>query len=432
MSENTPERLKQFRAEYSGGARPGNRWAAVNTAILVVGLGAIIALLLSSGGADTPTGVTAPGGGLSADALREHAGKLAEKKLPKAAVAAYKEYLDRAVLDAPARAKICYSVGKLAIEAEEYEEALTFLYQAEMLDPESSVKDDLDKKIVLCLDKLGRSVDLRRELRKRTAVTRTAADVEAGEKVLAEFAGQVVTDRDLAVEIEKLPASVRETVDSPEKKGELLKNLVAERLLLDKAFRIELDKEPAIQEKLTATRDGLIVRELINREVQSKINVSPADVERFYKAETERFTDPATRTGIVGEGDSVEAAQSTLAEASKPGNKTAQRVVLRGGQLVRGLGLEGSDEAVAKALTDTAPGTASAPIQIGEKWFAFAVSLTPEKVHPFEEVRDQAERMLRMQKEREQFQVLIEETLKARNVKLHLDRLNKKEAAPQQ
>jgi tetratricopeptide (TPR) repeat protein len=429
MSENTPERLKQFRAEYSGGARPGNRWAAVNTVILVVGLGAIIALLVSSGGgADAPAGMTAPGGGLSADALREHAGNLAEKKLPKAAVAAYKEYLDHAVLDASARAKICYSVGKLAIEAEEYEEALTFLYQAEMLDPASSVKDDLDKKIVLCLDKLGRSVDLRRELRKRTAVTRTAADVEAGEKVLAEFAGQVVTDRDLAVEIEKLPASVRETVDSPEKKAELLKNLVAERLLLDKAFRIELDKEPAIQEKLTATRDGLIVRELINREVQSKININAADVERFYKAETERFTEPATRTGIVGEGASAEAAQTNLAEASKPGNKTAQRVVLRGGQLVRGLGLEGSDEAVAKALTDTAP----APIQIGEKWFVFAVSETPAKVHPFEAVKDQAERMLHMQKEREQFQVLIEETLKARNVKLHLDRLNDKEAAPQQ
>ena len=114
---------------------------------------------------------------------------------------------------------------------------------------------------------------------------------------MAEFGGQVITDRDLEREIEKLPPAARESFQSPEKRVELLQNIVAERLLLDKANRLELDKDPEVQEELARVRDGLIVRRLIDQEVDSKTAVSTEDVRRFYEAEIERFTDPAIRTG---------------------------------------------------------------------------------------------------------------------------------------
>lgn len=422
MTENTPERLREFRAQNASGQRSRSGLLLLNTALLLIvaALLAFVAYRLSAV-SNSGAGDIHPEGGLTADALRRYAAYLEEKKLPEAAVAAYGQYLDRADLDPEARARVCYSVAKLAIDAGQYETALTYLYQSEMLAPDSDLKDDVDKRIVFCLERLGRSVDLRRELRKRTQPVRTAADLEPGETILAEFAGQIVSDRDLDLEIEKLPVAARDSLGSPERKADLLKNMVAERLLLDRAFRLELDKDPEVQEQLNAMRDGLIVRKLIDREVRDKLQVTPEDIERFYKAESALFTEPRTRVGLVGEGDSPEAARAAL--PATQGDAAARRVVLRGDALVRGLGVPDSDETVAAALRAAVPGQIADPLEIGGRWFAFAVSETPERVRPFDEARSDAERMLRARKEQEQFRALIEDTLRARDVVLHLDRL---------
>ena len=422
MGENTPDRLKAFREETRERSQRRNPWAVVNTLLIVVGFACVIAAIVLT--SDRRTQNTAPGGGLSNAAMREYATVLERKGLVDAAIEAYEEYLGTASLEPDARANVCYSVGKLAIDAERYEKALEFLYQAEMLAPDSPMKDEINSKVVLCLDKLGRSTELRRELRKRTAPTRTAADLAEGEVVLAEFGDEVITDRDLDAEIEKLPPAARESFSTAESRVELLRNLVAERLLLDKAMRLELDKAPEVQEELAQVRDGLIVRRLIDQEIDSKISVTPEDVRRFYDAEIERFTEPATRVALAGTGDSAEAARENLAEAKRDPGK-ASRVVVREGQLVQGLGDGEHDEAVLKVVLGTKSGTVSEPIELDGAWYVFAVTETPAKVHAFDEVKARAERMLRAEKQREQFQALVSETLKARSVQLYPERLKK-------
>jgi len=71
----------------------------------------------------------------------------------------------------------------------------------------------------------------------------------------------------------------------------------------------------------------------------------------------------------------------------------------------------------------TEPGGVSEPLELGDMWYVFAVSETPAKVHAFEEVKSQAERMLRAEKQREYFEALVAETLQARNVQLYTERL---------
>ncbi|HOD50078.1 MAG TPA: peptidyl-prolyl cis-trans isomerase [Candidatus Hydrogenedentes bacterium] len=422
MSENTPERLKAFREETRERSRRATVWPFVNTVLLIAGFACVIAAIVMTSKRGGTVQQVGGGGGLTNSAQREYATLLEQKGLTDAAIDAYEDYLENAPLEPDARANVCYSVGKLAIEAERYEKALEFLYQAEMLDPDSPVKDEINGKVVLCLEKLGRSSDLRRELRKRTAPERTAADLEEGEVVLAEFGGQVITDRDLEREIEKLPPAARESFDSPEKRTEFLQNIVAERLLLDKALRLELDKEPEVQEELAQVRDGLIVRRLIDQEVNSKISITPEDVRRFYEAEIERFTEPATRMALVGSGDSADSAKEDLAKARNDPER-ATKVVVRDGQLVQGLGDAEHDAAVLEAVKAAEPGAVSEPVQLGSAWYVFGVTETPAKVHAFEDVQAQAERMLRVEKQREQFQALVAETLKARSVQLYPERL---------
>ncbi|HOE65808.1 MAG TPA: peptidyl-prolyl cis-trans isomerase [Candidatus Hydrogenedentes bacterium] len=415
MSDQTPERLQAFRAQYQPPARSGRGWFVVLALLLVAGFAGVFALLLLPSSpvrkGAVPAGASA---GLDAETQRQYAAYLAEKNLPQEAIAAYETYLDKAPLDNDARAKIQLGIAKLAIDTKQYERALANLYQAEMLAPKSDLKPEIDKRIVQCLDVLGRSSDLKRELKGRTSLKRTAQDVKPGETVLAEFSGQVITDRDLDNEIDKLPASARKTFDDPEKRKDLLKNMVVERVLLDKAVRQGLDEDPKIQEHLAQERDQLIVRRLIEDQVRSKVIVTPEDAERFYKAESARFTTPGSAEVRI-----ESAATKQDAEAMQEW-KQAPVTVREGGRLPN---VAKSDDFVKDIFVADA-GKRVGPTEIDGKWYiAEVVSKKPAQVHPYEEVKDQALQMLQYQKEQEQLQDLLDETLKSQGVALHLERL---------
>lgn len=407
MSEQTPDRLQQFRAQYAP-PRKNGALAYVQLAVTTAGFVVVGALLLAPRNAAGPAA-----GGMSPDEQREFAAYLEGKSEPEAAVQAYETYMKNAALDPAERANVAYSIAKLSIDAELYDQALPYLYQAEFLNPESDLKDEINKKVVMCLDKLGRGADLRHELRKRTEIKRSAKNVEPDETVLAEFAGEVLTDRDLENELDKLPPAARDSMNTPENRADMVKSLVAQRLLLDKARRLELDKDPEIQDQLVKQLDSMIVQKLIQDEVKKNIKISPEDVERFYKAEPARFTDPAVAEIQIADAESEDAAKAITEFDADP-------VKIRKGGPVPGA----PRELDASAVFETEEGKIAGPVQCGERWYVFKVnSKQPEKLRPFEEVKDAARRMLQMQKEQEQVSALIEETLQARNVKLHLDRL---------
>lgn len=413
MSDQTPDRLKEFRNQY-GGRNDGrsNWWNFVQTAIFIAGFGAILAVLLQ-GGRPTPYPRDG-GGGLSTDDQRRYAGYLAEKDELVAAVAAYESYLDQAALTPDERAKVCYRVASLAMNAGMDEKALAFLYQAEMLAPDSDLRADIDGKIIRILEKQGRASELREALRDRSGVTKPGVDVEEDEVVLAEVGEAVITNTDLDRAIQELPPAAQESMKDAERRRELLKNLVAERVLVDKARRLELDKDPALQARLAEQLETSMVRKLIDDEVESKLNVTPQDVERFYEAEQELFTVPAQASVRYATAPSREAAADATEFAKGP-------VTIREGGNVPGL----QDSAAAvDAILSAEPGARVGPFQAGDQWIVFKVErVQPGHVRPFETVRDQAERMYRSRKEQELVQAMMEETLQTQNVELYLDRI---------
>ncbi|MEA3364339.1 MAG: hypothetical protein U9Q79_01745, partial [Candidatus Hydrogenedentes bacterium] len=101
----------------------------------------------------------------------------------------------------------------------------------------------------------------------------------------------------------------------------------------------------------------------------------------------------------------------------------AKKVIVENGRLVQGLEGGEHNEAVRETVMATEPGGVSEPLELGDIWYVFGVSETPAQVHAFKEVKSQAERMLRAEKQQEQFQALVAETLQARNVQLYAERL---------
>lgn len=417
MSENTPDRLKAFRAQYDGGPKR-SRGLEIAQLVCLVAIVAGEAGLWLRGPAVKPVAPVENRGGLTLDQEREYAVRLADKKLTGPAIAAYEEYLKKAPLSLTERAKTCYAIAKLAVEDEKYEAALPYLYQAEYLDPKSELKEEINKKVVLCLDKLGRNVDLRQELRKRSDVKHDASQVKTDDVILAEFGNEAITKRDLEMEIEKLPPAAKDSFSTPEKKAELLKNIVAERLLVDKARRLELDKTPEVQDLLAKQVDSMIVQKLISDEVRKDVQVTPEDVERFFKAEPGLFTEPATADVRTGKADSEEAAKAITEFPDKP-------VTVRKGGPVPGVKeLAEAPESLFTAAKDTVVG----PVKAGESWYVFKVeAATPEKTPSYEEVKDKAARTYQMRKEQEKVSSIIDETLKAREVHLYPERLQETE-----
>lgn len=422
MGENTPERLKQFREGYAGQRTPRSGWAVACVACAIAGIaaGALAGVWYARQKSES-----AAEGGLSLERQKALAVRLEEKQLHQAALEAYDRYLGSAVLGDQARAKVCYSAADVAISADDHERALGYLYEAEFLDPDGELSSEIGKKIVACLEKLDRPVDLRRELRQRTSVKHSEKDLQEGEVVLAELGDGIITDRDLELELEKLPAAAQERMATPEQRFELLKNVVAERLLLDKANRLELDQTPEIQEQLAAQRDALVVRKLIADTVRKNVRVTPDDVERFYKAEPDRFTDPARAQVRVAKADTEEAAR--VLEAFPEQTVTALE-----GRAIPGVpGSAEASQALFSAPLDESGKGRVGPVEIDGTWYIFQVeSRTGKRLLPFEEVKNRAGQMLRMTKEQEQVQALIEDTLAARNVRLYPERLKEADQAP--
>jgi tetratricopeptide (TPR) repeat protein len=282
--DGTPERLQAFRRSYATDGRTGwtKRVAASSLALLAfVGVAAFLHTLSKSAN-----------GGLSAKQAKEYATLLRGKGLAEQALEAYKDYLAKARLDDATRANACYSAAKLAMETGDHETALAYLYQAEMLSPPGELKPEIDKSVLACLEKLGRSEAAKRELRRRADISSDSGERDPETVVLAEFEGETITNLDLEREIEKLPPSVRPTFDDPKQKAALLRDLILERLLLDKALAMKLDEDAAVQRQFTAQRNALLVRTLIDREVSGSSDVSPEDVEQYYRDHAASFTKP--------------------------------------------------------------------------------------------------------------------------------------------
>jgi hypothetical protein len=414
MSTNTPDRLTAFRAEYEAAERPRSRGLMpilILSLSILTGINCLVLLFvvvprLGSANESAPSAQSSD--------LRALATYLEEKNLPGEALGVYSQYLSETELAPDERARVCVNGADAAVKAEKYETALAFLYQAELAAPASPLKPEIDKKVALCLEKLGRSSQLRHELRNRTALQRTKQDIAPNEIVLAEIGDHVITSQDLDADIDRMPESVRGMFEKPEKREELLRNLVAEKLLVEKARRLELDKDDGIQKSLASALDELMVRKLIENDVKANVKITPEDVERFYKAEIKRFTTPAAANAVFVKGATADEAKAATNFSEKPVPAVAGRGVM---------GLDASESAADTILAAEA-GTTTDPIQIGGAWYVFkVVDKKPEEVAPFEKVKDACTRLFEQQKSQEQASALVAQTLQSSNVKLYPERL---------
>jgi parvulin-like peptidyl-prolyl isomerase len=118
--------------------------------------------------------------------------------------------------------------------------------------------------------------------------TGSRPNAESGQ-VLAVVGTGTVTAEEFKARLSEQPAFVQARFGTPEKKRELLDNLIQQELLVQEARRRGLDKDPEIQ----ATLEKLMVQKLVRTVAESSAGtVDEAELRKNYEANLDEYRRP--------------------------------------------------------------------------------------------------------------------------------------------
>jgi tetratricopeptide (TPR) repeat protein len=219
------------------------------------------------------------------------ASELLDNKLYAQAVAEYQKLLDGGGLDKKKQANINYIVGTIYLnELNDYESAAARFVKAKLLSPESELKDKINQDLVICFERMGRSLEAQKQLEKSTDLNQTRAEKKGG-AVVARIGDREITMSELEDEIEKLPPSVQSQFKDKPGKLRFLQSYVGSELLYDTALRRGLDKDKDVQAGVVEAKKQMMVNKLLSEEIPQNIPTSESEIKLYYDAHRDEFKD---------------------------------------------------------------------------------------------------------------------------------------------
>ncbi|MBN1154818.1 hypothetical protein JXB12_07845 [candidate division KSB1 bacterium] len=229
---------------------------------------------------------------LPKDKARDFANVLYNRQLFQQSIDQYVSYLNNYDIDLTEQANINYTVAEIYFERlRDYENALTYYLKIKYLYPESRLVEDVNKKIVACLERLERSEDALQVLEEATSLEPDKVVRKRPGAVVARIGKREITQGDIDFELNQLPPYIRSQFNTKDSKLQFLQNYILTELLYDKAKREELDKNPEIVEAAFQAKKEIMVRKLLEREVANKVNIDMVDVQNYYEANSENYAE---------------------------------------------------------------------------------------------------------------------------------------------
>lgn len=228
---------------------------------------------------------------------------LEDRSLDAQAAQAWENYLAQAP-DLGERPQILYRIGKLYMQAEQYDRAAAALVQADLSAGEGSdLKAKTGPKMVECLRKLGLYGEVGRELSRRVEVG--AGEQGRGPKI-ASFAGEALHQADLDRMIERRVDQMLamqggagneqqrrmliQQMKSPQMIQQIFQECLQTELFARRARELKLDKEDQFLDAKEFLIQNLLATNFMNRELE-KIQPTTMDVEAFFEANKEMYKD---------------------------------------------------------------------------------------------------------------------------------------------
>jgi tetratricopeptide (TPR) repeat protein len=219
------------------------------------------------------------------------AAELEESKLYAQAVTEYERLLDMGRLNREKQANINYIMGGIYLNnLNDYENAAARFIRAKLLDPESELKDRINKSLVICFERMGRSLEAQRQLERSTDLDQNQRGQKGG-VVVARIRDREITMGELENEIEKLPPSVQSQFKGREGKLKFLQNYIGSELLYHTALRRGLDKDKDVREGILQFEKQVMINRLLSEEIPQDVEISENDIKLYYDAHKDEFED---------------------------------------------------------------------------------------------------------------------------------------------
>jgi tetratricopeptide (TPR) repeat protein len=285
-----------------GGDTAGKTLLRVSAAVLLVACAILVLQIAGMWGGGRG------GEQLSAERLEALALKLEKQGIRAAATRAWEDYLMAAGANDEKRARIWYRIGTIHQATGAYEEALSAYYRSESFASVADLEMEISRRVAECLESLGRFAALSSELERRTAVP--GADA-SGEDVLAEIGDRKITKADLGAMIEaEVDAQLSQLAGSltPEERkaqkemllenirkqggtGQWLERFIAEELLYRRAREEGLQEDEEYRIILRNLERKVLAQRLIDRAIAAEVSVTPNEMQAYYDANIEAFTE---------------------------------------------------------------------------------------------------------------------------------------------
>ncbi len=202
------------------------------------------------------------------------------------------------------------------------------------------------------------------------------------EPVVALVNGRAITQTEFDLRWGELSKATRARYEKEGGKRRFLDELITRELLMQEARRRGLDQDDAIRDKTQRYKEQLILDELLKDKLQSKVEVSQAELDAYYEQHASQLLDPLKANVSVMLLPNVYAARDLEAQVNRGGSfaKFAQRYSIdektkaKGGELGpyrKGL-VPPEVDAVVRTLK---LGMVSAPIKTDNGYYL--VMLTP-------------------------------------------------------
>jgi hypothetical protein len=249
---------------------------------------------------------------LSSQQVEELASRLAGRDLYAQAASVWQDYLSGAALSDTERAKTLFQIGTLLEKAGTYAQAIEYFYRSEMTAKIDELEPQINVHLRDCFQKLGMFSALRYELMDRTSFEKQEP---AGGKIVAEIGPEKITEADLDALIEETidnqlaPIASFMTADqlnnrkqkmleqykSPEAKTQFLQSWLAQEVLYRQALEQNMPDEPEVKKVLEDMTRSVLSRQLMNKELADKINVTETDLQTYYQANKDKYIEPAKK-----------------------------------------------------------------------------------------------------------------------------------------
>lgn len=111
------------------------------------------------------------------------------------------------------------------------------------------------------------------------------------ENVVAQVAGESITEGDIEEIISHIPAQYRTKYSSPQGRKEIVDGLVEMKMLAWEARRKGIDKQESVKVKIGYIIDQALAKELEN-DLKESVKVSEADIESYYRENLDKYVTP--------------------------------------------------------------------------------------------------------------------------------------------